>query len=69
MRAVRVIAGRGMRERQRRDEGLGYGEERGGCGRERARERESVCRRAIGKERERESGVWVKRRVRLAWLG
>lgn len=62
-----------MRERQRRDEGMGKGAgvrgREGGCGRERARERESVCRRVIGKERERESGVWVKRRVRLAWLG
>lgn len=38
-----------------------------GCDRERERERE--YRRAKEKEKGRESGLWVKRGVRLAWLG
>ena len=45
MRAVRVIAGRGMRERQRRDEGMGKG------ARVRGEREESVAE--SGRERER----------------
>ena len=57
----------GETETERGNGKRGRGMEGRGCDRERERERE--YRREKEKEKGRESGLWVKRGVRLAWLG